>query len=113
MNSFLVPANSKKGTLILNLFTGADLILFGTGIGISLLLLVLNPNTTDTLQMIGILSPAGITGMLVFPIPNYHNVRTALYSMYKFWTKRRRFIWKGWCFYERFIEERNAQENAK
>ena len=32
MNSFLVPANSKKGTLIFNLFLPADLIIFGTGL---------------------------------------------------------------------------------
>ena len=43
MNSYLIPANSKKSMLILGLFTMSDFILFGVGLGISfLLLLILN-----------------------------------------------------------------------
>lgn len=112
-NGFLVPANAKKGTLIFNMFLPFDLILFGTGIGISLLLLAVSSNTTDTLTVVLISLPALITGVLVVPIPNYHNVRMAIMSMYKFFTGRRRYIWKGWCFYERFAQESVATENAK
>lgn len=103
-NSYLVPANSKKGTLILNVFLPFDLIMFGSGIFISLLLITLMPSSNVWLILIACL-PAVVTGMLVIPIPNYHNVRVALISMFKFFTERRRFIWKGWCFYERFVNE--------
>ena len=41
MNGYLVPANAKKGTLILNIFRPFDLIMFGVGAGVSLLLLMM------------------------------------------------------------------------
>ncbi len=41
MNGYLVPANAKRGTLILNVFKPFDLIMFGTGILVTLLLLVI------------------------------------------------------------------------
>lgn len=113
MNGFLVPANSKKGTLILNLFLPFDIIMFGTGILVSLIMLALSNNTTDTLTVILICLPALITGFLVIPIPNYHNVRMAIMSMYKFFTGRRRYIWKGWCFYERFAQESDTAKITK
>ena len=40
-NGYLVPANAKKGTLIFNLFRPFDLILFGSGVGITLLMLMI------------------------------------------------------------------------
>ncbi len=107
-NSYLVPANSKKGTLILNVFLPFDLILFGSGIVTTLLLIALLPNT-NVLLVVGACLPAMITGLLVLPIPNYHNVRTALTSIIKFYTERRMYIWKGWCFYERFVNEAKKQ----
>lgn len=101
MNGFLVPANAKKGTLIFNLFRPFDLLLFGTGIGISfILLLVLG--TDELISAIISILPACITGFLVFPIPNYHNVLCALQSMNRFFTERRKYVWRGWCFYEQF-----------
>ena len=39
------------------------------------------------------------------PIPNYHNVRTALKSIYLFYSNRRRYIWKGWCVKDEFKED--------
>lgn len=109
-NSFLVPANSKKGTLIFSLFLPADLIIFGTGILISLIFLAVSETTTDTGTVLLISLPGLICGLLVIPIPNYHNVRMALKSIYLFYSNRRRYIWKGWCFYERFIEESQKQK---
>ena len=41
MNGYLVPANAKRGTLIFNIFRPFDLILFGTGVVISLLALAI------------------------------------------------------------------------
>lgn len=103
-NSYLVPANSKKGTLILNIFLPFDITMFGIGIFISLLLIALLPSSDIWLVLAACL-PALVTGLLVVPIPNYHNVRVALISMFQFFMERRRYIWKGWCFYERFISE--------
>lgn len=103
-NSYLVPANSKKGTLILNIFRPIDLIIFGVGVVVSLLILVLIPSTNMLLVIIACL-PAAITGLLVVPIPNYHNVLCAIQSIIRFYSERRRYVWKGWCFYERFANE--------
>lgn len=112
MNSYLIPANSKKGTLIFNLFTPFDLILFGTGIGISFLFLILFSGNAGTLQIVLICMPAAITGLLVVPIPNYHNVLTAIRSMIDYFFGRRRYIWKGWCVYERIIKELENEQKA-
>ena len=114
MNSYLIPANSKKGTLIFNIFTPFDLILFGIGVGISFLLLALFSGGASTLVTILICMPAAITGLLVIPIPNYHNVLTAIRSMIDYFFGRRRYIWKGWCIYERIVKElENEQKAAK
>lgn len=104
MNGYLVPANAKKGTLILNLFRPFDLILFGTGVVISLIMLALVPTNNTWLVLLSCL-PAGITGFLVIPIPNYHNVLVAIQSIINFYSERRKYVWKGWCFYEQFANE--------
>ena len=115
MNGYLVPANAKKGTLIFNMFRPFDLMLFGIGVGISLILLMIVPSTNITLVLLAIM-PGLICGLLVFPIPNYHNVMCALISIYRFYTERRKYVWKGWCFYERFGEiqpEKGNKANTK
>ena len=38
-------------------------------------------------------------------VPNYHNVLCAIQSIFKFYTERRKYVWKGWCFYERFKDD--------
>ena len=104
MNGYLIPANAKKGTLIFNIFRLFDLILFCSGVGITLLLLVLVPSSNLFFTIFALL-PGLICGMLVVPIPNYHNILCAIQSIYNFYTLRRRYIWKGWCFYERYSEK--------
>lgn len=99
MNGYLVPANAKRGTLIFNMFRPIDLIMFGTGAGLSLLLLVIVQSDEILLILLSCL-PVGITGLLVVPIPNYHNVLCAIQSVLRFYKERRNYIWKGWCFYE-------------
>lgn len=94
---YLIPANSKKSMLIFGLFNELDLIIFGVGLGVSLLLLMILPVDELTWAIIAI-SPGLITGLLVMPIPNYHNVRTIIRLAYEFYTTRQQFIWKGWCF---------------
>ena len=95
-NQFLIPANAKKSMLIFGLFNVMDLIVFGSGIGLTLLLLLLLPVEELTFAIIA-LAPALVTGFLVFPIPNYHNSLRFFISLYTFLTTRQRFIWKGWC----------------
>ena len=97
MNEYLIPANSKKSMLYFGLFNKFDLLLFGSGIGVSLLLLAILP-VDKLLWAIIALTPGVITGVLVIPIPNYHNIRTIIKLAYEFYTTRQKFIWKGWCF---------------
>lgn len=73
MNGYLVPANAKKGTLIFNIFRPFDLGLFSIGVVISLLALAIVPSS-NLLAVTLAMMPGCICGLLVFPIPNYHNV---------------------------------------
>lgn len=101
---FLIPANSKKSMLIFGVFTTFDLILFGSGIGVTiLLLLIIAPNTLFA-AVIDLL-PALICGFLVLPVPNYHNIRIIIQEAYKFFTTRQKFIWKGWCVKDEYGDE--------
>ena len=104
MNGYLVPANAKKGTLIFNIFRPFDLIMFGTGAIVSLLLLVIVDSNDSIMVLISCL-PVAITGLLVVPIPNYHNVLCAIQSIYRFFIEKRNYKWRGWCFYEKFGKE--------
>ena len=63
-------------------------------------------NSSDTVMIIISCLPAGITGLLVIPIPNYHNVLCVIQSVLKFFFERRNYVWKGWCFYEKFGKEK-------
>ena len=105
MNGFLVPANSKKGNLILNMFRPIDLIMVGVGAAVTLLMFMI-VDTNNTIMVLISCIPLGITGLLVIPIPNYHNVLCALQSIFKFFTERRNYVWKGWCFYDEFGEKK-------
>ncbi len=95
--SYLIPANSKKSMLIFGVFNTLDLTIFGIGVGISLLLLMMLPVDQLLFAIIAIL-PGGVATFLVMPIPNYHNVRTFIMVAFEFFTTRQRFVWKGWCF---------------
>lgn len=108
MNGYLVPANAKKATLIFSVFRPFDLILFGAGVLISLFMLAILQNA-GTLMIIISCLPACITGTLVVPIPNYHNVLCALQSIIKYYSERRNYYWKGWCFYEQFANDKKRK----
>lgn len=94
--NYLIPANSKRSMLFFGLFNTFDLILFAIGIASSGILMVILPIEQFWMAIISII-PGCVIGLLVFPLPNYHNVLTAIISMIKFFTNRRVFIWKGWC----------------
>lgn len=98
MNSYLIPANSKKSMLIFGLFTKFDLILFASGLAITILLLLILPIDESMTLAIIALTPAFVTGFLVMPVPNYHNIRTLIMSAIGFFFGMRKFKWKGWCF---------------
>ena len=95
-DSYLIPANSKKSLMIFGLFYTFDLILFGIGVSITVLLLLLLPIDQLPIAIIAI-TPALITGLLVFPVPNYHNILTVLIDLWNFVTTRQKYVWKGWC----------------
>ncbi|MEG1596896.1 MAG: hypothetical protein RSB99_02690 [Bacilli bacterium] len=96
MNNYLIPANSKKGQLILGLFRPFDLILFGCGIGITIILFSFI-STTNIWGTLLILSPALVSGFLVMPVPHYHNAMTVISEGLTFINSRQKYIWKGWC----------------
>jgi len=103
MGNFLIPANSKKSMMIFGLFYPFDLILFGSGIAVTIFLMLILPLADMTMAVIAIV-PALVTGFLVFPIPNYHNTLTVIISAWTFITVRQKFYWKGWCAHDE-IEE--------
>lgn len=108
-NTYLIPANAKKGTLIFNIFRPFDLALFGIGVGISLLLVMLLPSSNIILVILACL-PGCICSVLVVPLPYYHNVLCAIQSIFEFYTNNRKYYWKGWCFSERFSEKSKKRE---
>jgi hypothetical protein len=98
-NQYLVPANTKKGELIFGIFMPVDLAIFLIGIGVTLLILIIISSTgylDNFTSILGIL-PGVIAVFLVFPFPNYHNVRTAIGEVINFYSNRRRYVWRGWC----------------
>lgn len=98
-DGYLIPANTKKGELIFGIFTPSGLIFFGSGLAITLILLLV-VGADETLKAILCLLPALISGFLVaIPIANYRNVYIFLKSMLDFYNKDQQvFKWKGWCY---------------
>ncbi len=99
MSGFLIPANSKRSMLIFGLFNKFDLVLFGSGLGVSFILLLLLPLDSLLVALLAI-APGLVTGFLVIPVPNYHNILTVLKSIFEFYTNNQKYVWKGWCYYD-------------
>lgn len=95
-NGYLIPANSKKSMLILGFFNVVDLIIFGTGLFITFVLLFLI-DASNMKHALFIIAPAVFVSFLVLPVPNHHNIRTFIYNVYNYFTNRRRYFWRGWC----------------
>lgn len=98
-NQYLIPANTKRGSLIFNIFQQIDLWITIIGVSLTLLILLIisSLDVMDNVTSILALLPGIIAVALVFPIPNYHNVRTALGELIAFYTNRQRYVWRGWC----------------
>ena len=95
-NNYLIPANSKKSQLILGVFNMTDLTVFLTGLGITVFLLLII-KSEDIGVMLLLASPALVASFLIAPVPNYHNVMTLLGNIYRFYTGRKKYYWRGWC----------------
>ena len=92
---FIIPANSKSGKLIFNIFRPFDLILSSVGLVTSVLLvLIVAPKTLQ--GIIWCFAPGLITAFLVIPIPNYHNVLVVTQELIRFFMNRRNYKWEGW-----------------
>lgn len=97
-NQYLIPANSKKGQLIMGIFYPVDLVIFVTGVGLTFILLIIVSNLgAGTWASIASILPAGIAAALIFPIPNYHNVRVMIGEVINFYSNNRNYVWRGWC----------------
>lgn len=95
-NQYLIPANSKKSILILGFFTPVDLVVFIMGIVFTVgLLITIQTSTIKLLLMV--ISPALISTFLILPIPYYHNILQFISNIYYFFTRNRKYYWKGWC----------------
>ncbi|HOB26181.1 MAG TPA: hypothetical protein PLB45_04960 [Bacilli bacterium] len=96
MGNYLIPANSKRSMLILGIFNTIDLIIFGIGAFLTFMLLITLKAETMS-DVIIICVPLIVTGIMVVPVPNQHNVWTMTANIYGYLTKQRRYRWKGWC----------------
>ena len=74
-----------------------DLIIFGSGLSVTLLLVMILPMDITWVAVLAI-TPGIVTGLLVLPVAYYHNVRQLIVEVYQYFTKRSRYVWKGWCF---------------
>lgn len=105
MNGYLVPANTKKAILILGMLRPIDAIIAGIGIGISVILLLIFQNASTWILIISSI-PMLLSLILVLPIPNYHNTLVAIQSIIRFYNERRKYIWKGWCVYDEYKDNK-------
>lgn len=106
MNTYMIPANSKRSMLIFGLFMPIDLIIVGVGAGLSgILFLIINAQGLK--DIFTILSPALFTVFMVIPIPNHRNVWNFTANVYNYFSKRRTYYWKGWCI------SHGEEENTK
>lgn len=95
MNLFIIPANSKSGKLIFNIFRPFDLILASVGLVVSvLLILIVSPKTLQGSLIC--FAPGIISAFLVVPVPNYHNVLVVIQETIRFFSNRRNYKWEGW-----------------
>ena len=101
MNGYLVPANTKKAMLILGMLRPIDAMILGVGVGISIIFLLIFQNASTWILIVACL-PMLISLILVLPIPNYHNTLVALQSIMRFYNERRKYIWRGWCIYDEY-----------
>ena len=112
-NQFLIPANTKRGKLILNIFRPIDLGIFLTGVitTFSLLLLLSSLHVSGWWNILAVV-PGLIAVGLVVPIPNYHNVLVCIGEIINYYSNNREYKWRGWCaVYESEREQQNTKSS--
>ena len=97
-NRFMIPANTKKGQLILSIFRPVDLAIAITGASLTFILLIIFSNM-DLPNWVNLLAvvPALLCFALVYPVSNYHNVMVAIGEMIAFYSNNKNYKWRGWC----------------
>lgn len=95
-DNYLIPANAKRGQYIFGLFRPVDLIIFGVGVGVTLILVATLPMDITWVAILAV-TPAIVSSLLVAPVAHYHNMLQLIIEMYKFFTQRRIYLWRGWC----------------
>ncbi len=101
----LIPANTKKSTLILGMYRWVpDLVILIIGISITVMFLLIFQNV-GTLVMLLMCVPMLLSVFLTLPIPNYHNMLGALQSIISFYNGRRKYIWRGWCLRNEYSKD--------
>ena len=78
---YMIPANTKKATLIFGFMRPIDLIIILVGIVTSVLLLLILEDNNNTLITLAACMPMIVCGLLILPIPNYHNTLVAIQSI--------------------------------
>ena len=114
-NQFLIPANTKKGKLIFNIFRPIDLGIFLTGVifTFTLLIILSSLHVSGWINIVAVI-PGLIALGLVIPMPNYHNVMVCLGEIISFYSNNRNYKWRGWCAtYEFEREQQNAKQKTK
>ena len=106
MNEYLVPANTKKSTLILGFLRPIDAFILGIGVAVTIGLLLLFGNSNSTWLLLLCCLPAVLCGLLVIPIPNYHNTLVGIQSILRYYRERRFYVWRGWCIYNEFKDDK-------
>ena len=96
MHQYLIPANSKKGQLIFNIFYPIDLAILLCGGFVTLVLMLLLQGSEIWVMVIKLL-PIGVCLLLVMPIPYYHNGRVFLTEAMLYILNQKEYHWKGWC----------------
>ena len=107
--NYLIPANTKRGKLILGLFQPIDLIILLVGVITSIILIAVLPIERVGFAVLGI-TPGLVAGFLVLPVAYYHNVRQLITEMFRYLNGRKKFIWKGWCFLD---ESEHTESKSK
>ena len=55
-----------------------------------------NSKKSGLIMLILSVMPGALSVLLVFPVPNYHNVMQLITNIITFYTGRRKYEWKGW-----------------
>ena len=106
MNGSLVPANTKRSTLILGMYRPVpDLVILISGVAITIALLLIFNNAGSLIMVLSCI-PMLLGAFLTMPLPNYHNVLCALQSILNYYQGRKKYIWRGWCIKNEFKDSK-------